>query len=279
MRIPHDGPYNQPISMPVFDFNAAIVRIPGRSVVDGLRSQPGPSPDFDAILAEHHAYVAALRSANLHVTTLNPLEHFPDSIFVEDPALVFTQAAILLRPGAATRLAEANELAPALTSRFPEVLQLAEGHADGGDILVTPSVVLIGLSSRTDANGAVALQAMLDSIGLASKVVNVPSATLHLKTACSLVDEETVLVTGDIAASGLLAGFRTIVVPEEERAAANAVRINDVVLLRDDCPRTRELLESQGANVVPLPVSGISKVDAGLSCMSLRWYERASGPR
>jgi dimethylargininase len=265
--------------MRVFDFNAAIVRIPGRSVVDGLRSQPGPSPDFDAVLAEHQAYVAALRSAGLHVTTLNPLEHFPDSMFIEDPALVFTQAAILLRPGAPTRLAEANEVAPALTSRFPEVLQLTEGHADGGDILVTPGMVLIGLSSRTDADGAVALQALLASIGLAGKVVDVPSATLHLKTACSLIDEETVLVTGDIAASGLLAGFRVIVVPEEERAAANAVRINDLILLRDDCPRTRELLESHGANVVPLPVSGISKVDAGLSCMSLRWFESVSGPR
>jgi dimethylargininase len=277
MRIPAAAPYNLPIVMRVFDFNSAIVRIPGKSVVDGLRSHAGPSPVFEAILSEHQAYVAALRSAGLHVTTLSPLEHFPDSMFVEDPALVFTEAAILLRPGAATRLAEANELAPALTSRFPEVLQLTDGCADGGDILVTPGRVLIGLSARTNAEGAAALQALLHSIGRASKVVGVPSGTLHLKTDCSLVDEETVLATRELAASGLLAGFRVLVVPEEERAAANAVRINDVLLVRAGCVRTRAMLEEHGMRVVPLPVSEIAKIDAGLSCMSLRWFEPVEG--
>jgi dimethylargininase len=264
--------------MRVFDFNSAIVRIPGRSVVDGLRSKAGPSPEFDAVLSEHQSYVAALRSAGLHVTTLGPLEHFPDSVFIEDPALTFTQAAILLRPGAPTRLAEANELAPTLSSRFPEVLQITEGHADGGDILVTPDRVIIGLSARTNAQGAAALQGLLHSIGFASKVVSVPPGTLHLKTDCSLVDEETILATPELAASGVLAGFRALVVPEEERAAANALRINDVLFLRDGCPRSRELLEKHGARVVLLPVSEIAKIDAGLSCMSLRWFERAPGP-
>jgi dimethylargininase len=279
MRIPTGAPYNQRNFMRIFDFNAAIVRIPGRSVVDGLRSHSGPSPIFDAILSEHQAYVAALRSANLHVTTLSPLEHFPDSIFVEDPALVFTEAAILLRPGAPTRIAEANELAPALTSRFPQVLQLNDGYADGGDFLVTPDRVLIGLSARTNTEGAAALQALLHSIGLASKVVGVPSGTLHLKTDCSLVDEETVLATRELAASGLFAGLRVLVVPQEERAAANSLRINDVLLVREGCPRTREMLEKHGARVVPLPVFEIAKIDAGLSCMSLRWFERVAGPR
>jgi dimethylargininase len=279
MRIPAGAPYNLSIVMRVFDFNSAIVRIPGKSVVDGLRSHAGPSPAFDAILSEHLAYVAGLRSAGLHVTTLSPLEQFPDSMFVEDPALVFTQAAILLRPGAATRLAEANELAPALTSRFPEVLQLTDGHADGGDILVTPERVLIGLSARTNGQGAAALQTLLHSIGLASKVVAVPAGTLHLKTDCSLVDEETVLATRELAASGLFAGFRVLVVPQEERGAANSVRINDAVLLREGCPRTTEMLEKHAASVVPLPVSEIAKIDAGLSCMSLRWFDREAGPR
>jgi dimethylargininase len=259
--------------MRIFDFNSAIVRIPGKSVVDGLRSDSGPSPDFDALLREHQSYVAALRSANLHVTTLNPLELFPDSMFVEDPALVFTEAAILLRPGAPTRLAEADELAPALTSRFPEVLQLTDGCADGGDILVTPNRVLIGLSARTNAVGAAALQALLHTLGRASEVIGVPSGTLHLKSDCSLVDEETVLATRELAASGLFAGSRVLVVPEEERAAANSLRLNDVLLVRDDCPRTTEML-GKHASVVPLPVSEIAKIDAGLSCMSLRWFER-----
>src|SRR4029079_379164 len=96
--------------MRVFDFNSAIVRLPGRSVVHGLRAEPGPAPVFDALVAEHRAYVEALKTAGVEVTVLDPLEPYPDSIFVEDPALVFSEAAILLRPGAPSRRDEAQEL-------------------------------------------------------------------------------------------------------------------------------------------------------------------------
>jgi dimethylargininase len=257
----------------VFDFNSAIVRTPGKSVVNGLRAGAGPSPSFEAVLAEHRTYVTALKDAGVEVTVLDALEAFPDSTFVEDPALVFTQAAILLRPGAPSRAAETHELLATLTARFPRVLQLTEGHADGGDILVTPGRVFIGLSARTNALGAEALNALLGSIGLASQIVEIPRGTLHLKTDCSLIDEETVLVTAEFARSGVLEGLRILVVPEEERGAANALRVNDVVFIRAGCTRTHEMLVAHGLNVVQLPVSEIAKVDAGLSCMSLRWFE------
>lgn len=260
--------------MRVFDFNSAIVRTPGLSVINGLRATPGPAPVFDALVAEHHGYVGALRSAGVAVTVLDALEEFPDSIFVEDPALVFSEAAILLRPGAPSRAPEAEELAPALEARFPQVLRLSSGFADGGDILVTPGQVLIGLSARTDASGAAALREALASIGRASQIVDVPRGTLHLKTDCSLVDEDTVLATRELANSGALNGFRTFVVPQEERGATNALRVNDTVLVRAGCPRTADMLANHGLNVTQLPVNEISKIDAGLSCMSLRWFDR-----
>jgi len=236
-------------------------------------ASPGPAPVYETILSEHRSYVAALQTAGVHVTLLEPLEQFPDSIFVEDPALVFPQAALLLRPGAPTRSAESATLAPTLAARFSTVLQLSAGYVDGGDILVTPRGVLIGLSARTNEAGAVALQDLLRSIGLASDIVQVPGGTLHLKTDCSLIDEETILATKQLAASGLLAGFRVLVLPEEERAAANALRVNDVLFIRSGCPRTQEMLERHGAKVSSLPVSEIAKIDAGLSCMSLRWFD------
>ena len=260
--------------MRVFDFNSAIVRTPGRSVVNGLRAAPGPAPVFETLIAEHHSYIAALRAAGVRVTVLDALERHPDSIFVEDPALVFSDAAILLRPGAPSRMAEARELRATLEGRFPAVLQLTHGFADGGDILVTPSRVLIGLSARTDRAGAGALRELLAAMGLDSAVVEVPPGTLHLKSDCSLVDEETVLATEELAASGALSGLRTLVVPKAERSAANALRVNDVVFVRAGCPRTFEMLESRGLAVVSLPVSEIAKIDAGLSCMSLRWFDR-----
>jgi len=260
--------------MRVFDFNSAIVRTPGKSVVNGLRTVSGPAPVFETVLAEHHSYIAALRAAGVQVTVLDALEEFPDSIFVEDPALVFSRAALLLRPGAPSRMAEAQELASTLAARFPEVLHLGDGFADGGDVLVTPNRVLIGLSARTNEAGAADLQKLLDSIGLASRVVQVPRGTLHLKSDCSVIDEETVLATEGLANSGVLEGFRILVVPEEERSATNALRVNDVVFIRAGCPRTQGMLVTHGLKVLPLPVSEIGKIDAGLSCMSLRWFDR-----
>jgi dimethylargininase len=223
-------------------------------------------------VAEHRAYADALRAAGVSVTVLPALEEFPDSMFVEDPALVFTRAAILLNPGAPSRAAEGLELVPELERRFPRVLRLKEGHADGGDVLVTPNRVFIGLSERTDAIGAAAVQRLLASIGWASELLHVPAGTLHLKTACSLVDEETILTTRAIASSRLLDGYQLLVAPEEESDACNAIRVNDVVLMRTGCPRTHEMLVAHGLDVVTLSTDEIAKVDAGLSCMSLRWF-------
>jgi dimethylargininase len=261
--------------MRIYDFNSAIVRLPGRSVVDGLRANDGPSPMFHKVLAEHDAYVRAMHNAGVRVTVLEALEQFPDSIFVEDPALVFSQAAILLRPGAPSRQEEPAALAPTLAEMFPRVLHLTHGHVDGGDILVTPDDVLIGLSARTDEPGANALKTLLASIGLESRVVRTPRDTLHLKSDCALVDEETVLVTGNLARSGMFDHFRKLIVPGEEPAAANALRVNDRILVREECPRTADLLAGHGLTVVALPTAQIAQIDAGLSCMSLRWFDAA----
>ena len=96
----------------VFDFNAAIVRTPAPSVVDGLRVGTHAGPGYDGVLAEFHAYVAALEDAGVEVETLAALDAFPDSVFVEDPAFVLPEGAIVLRPGAASRIGEAGEIAP-----------------------------------------------------------------------------------------------------------------------------------------------------------------------
>ena len=261
--------------MRVFEFNSAIVRLPGKSVVNGLRSNAGPSPVFAKVLAEHAAYVEALRAAAIRVTILEALERFPDSLFVEDPALVFSDTAILLRPGAPSREEEAETLSPVLAARFPRLLKLPRGNVDGGDILVTPDAVLIGLSARTDATGAHALGTLLTSIGLHGQIVHTPEGTLHLKSDCALLDEETVFVTGNLARSGMFDHWRTLIVPDDEPGAANALRINDHVLVRAECPHTAGMLADCGFHVVALPTAEIARIDAGLSCMSLRWFDPA----
>ncbi|MGA2953063.1 MAG: arginine deiminase family protein [Caulobacteraceae bacterium] len=264
------------MSHPVTVFDHAIVRAPARSVTEGLRADDRGDPTFEGIRVEHDAYIAALAAAGVEVTSLPPLEAFPDSIFVEDPALVFTEGAILLRLGAPSRTGERAEIAPVLRELFEVVLDLpGPGFVDGGDVLVTPGAVLIGLSRRTDLAGAEALQQRLALLGRQSEIVTTPRGVLHFKTDCSLLDEQTVLTTPRLSASGVFHGrFREILTPEGEEAAANALRINDVVLASAEHPRTIDLLTGAGYSVTPLHTAEIGRIDAGMSCMSLRWRAR-----
>jgi dimethylargininase len=255
----------------VYAFDRALVRRPSRSVVNGLRAVDAGDPTYDGVAAEHAAYVAALERAGLTVDVLPELEAFPDSVFVEDPALVFPDGAIVLRPGAATRLGEADALRPVLAERFERVLELAMGYADGGDVLVMPETVMIGLSSRTDRRGAEALSACLAELGRQARIVTPPPGVLHFKTACSLLDEATILAAPALADA--FPGRRVLVTPEGEEAAANALRINEVVLVGAGFPRTLAMLDAAGFRTVPLQTSEIGRIDAGLSCMSLRWRE------
>ena len=259
-------------SRPVYAFNSVIVRESPRSVVNGLRAHDAGSPTYEGVKAEHDAYVSAMSAAGVEVTVLPPLEAYPDSIFVEDPALVFAEGAILLRPGTASRVGETAEIAPTLRDMFEVVLDLPQpGFADGGDVLTTRNSVMIGLSARTDKTGAEALVTVLGKLGRKGEIVATPEGVLHFKTDCSLMDEETVLATGRLARSGVFSGFRQLIVPEGEEPAANALRVNDIVMVGSDFPRTIELLDKNGYKAVPLKTSQIGKIDAGLSCMSLRW--------
>ncbi|HVR91429.1 MAG TPA: arginine deiminase family protein [Novosphingobium sp.] len=258
--------------MRVYDFNRAIMRQPAPSVIDGLRDGDGPPPTFPGIAAEHAAYASALEEAGVAVTSLPPLPAYPDAIFVEDPALVFSEGAIRLRPGAPSRLGEGAALAPVLAAQFPRVLELTDGYVDGGDVLVTPRAVFIGQSARTDRTGAEALASLLATLGKSATLVETPAGTLHLKSAVTLIDEETVLATQAVAAAGIFRNFKVLVVPDKEAHGANVLRVNDVVLAGNRYPRTLDMLDSHGLEVRTLSVNGIVKIDAGLTCMSLRWW-------
>ncbi len=255
----------------IHDFTHAIVRKPARSVVRGLRAGGGPDPSFDAVVDEHASYCAALVNAGVAVTILPALDEFPDSIFVEDPALVFPEGAILLRPGARSRAGEVAAIAPVLRDRFDEVLSVDDGHADGGDILVTAACVMIGLSARTDKAGAEALMRRLATFNRRATIVETPRDVLHFKTDCAMIDEETVLTTPRLARSGVFKGLREVLTAAGEDAAANALRVNDRLFVGARFTRTIDKLDALGLPVAPLPVDEIGKIDAGLSCLSLRW--------
>ncbi|MEM7268437.1 MAG: arginine deiminase-related protein [Pseudomonadota bacterium] len=255
-----------------FRFTHFLCRTPSASVTDGLRAGEGPNPDAGSFAAEHEAYVETLRRIGGEVTVLPADERFPDSVFIEDPALIADGKAIVLRPGAASRLGEAEALRPSLLSSFGEVVDLpGDGFVDGGDVLLTDEEAFIGRSARTDQAGFDALAGVLRKLGYEPRRVDTPPEILHFKTECGLLDGETIFATKALAATGCFDGYKVIHAPEGEEAAANLIRINEHVLMRAGFPKTEALLRAEGFAVETISVEEAPKVDGGLSCMSLRF--------
>lgn len=255
-----------------FRFTHAITRKPAASIVDGLRAEDTGTPDHTVFLKHHDAYVETLRTAGADVTVLESLNTFPDSVFVEDAALCIPEGAILMRPGAPSRAGEVAEIAPALRAAYGAVRSLPEGgFIEGGDILVTEREILVGLSERTDLAGCHALEAAVKDWGYSVRILKTPPGVLHFKTDCGLLDGETILATERLSASGCFEGYRVLHVAPSEEACANAVRFNDIVLMPDGFPRTRDLLLAEGFDVKCIGNSEAAKVDGGMSCLSLRF--------
>jgi dimethylargininase len=257
-----------------FRFTHAITRRPAASFIRGLRAVDTGAPDLGLMAAHHDAYVAALRATGAAVTVLQPLEAFPDSVFVEDTALCLPEGAVVLRPGAPSRLGEAAEMAPHLAGYYGARMVRIAGEGsfvEGGDVLVTETEVLAGRSARTNAAGIAELAALVGAWGWRLREVATPPGVLHFKTDCSLMDAETVLATDRLAASGAFAGYRVISVAPGEEAAANAIRFNDSVLFPAGFPRTRDRLDAAGYRVVEIGNSECAKLDGGMSCLSLRF--------
>ncbi|WP_187429289.1 N(G),N(G)-dimethylarginine dimethylaminohydrolase [Roseobacter fucihabitans] len=257
---------------PSFEFSRAITRRPSSSIVDGLRAKDLGTPDLDKMLTAHAAYVATLQKTGAEVIELPPLDGYPDGVFVEDTALCLPQGAVLMRPGAPSRMGEVAEMAPTLRAAYDDVRQIkGPGHIEGGDILVTGREVLVGRSDRTDAEGVAELSAIMTEWGHTLREVFTPPGVLHFKTDCSLLDAETILSTQRLDASGCFDGYRVIHVAEGEEAAANSIRFNQYVLSPAGFPRTAEKLRKAGYEVVEISNTECAKLDGGMSCLSLRF--------
>ena len=255
-----------------YAFTHALCRAPARSAVKGIRADDGPDPDFYGLLAEHEAYVATLRDLGLAVEVLEPLDDFPDALFTEDVALTFPKGAILLRPGAPSRAGEVAHIREPLAARHARLLEMTgPGYADGGDVLRLADRVIVGLSARTDRTGAEELARLLGQLGYRAEIAETPPGVRHFKTGCGLIDDRTIFAVPALADCPQFAGLEVVTTPPGEEPAANILRIRDTVLVGDRWPATHALLGARGVAIRPLPTDQIAHIDAGLSCMSLRW--------
>ncbi len=247
----------------------AILRRPGPDFAAGLTTARLGAPDPRRMLAQHAAYADALLTLGLQVEVLDPLPGFPDAYFVEDVAVVVPELAVVARPGALPRRGEAEGIVPAL-ARHRELACLEHpGTLDGGDVLIVGHSVLIGVSARTNEEGADQLARLLRPHGYDSRKVPV-AAGLHLKSSVSWLSGETLLVSARFADRPELRSFRRLVVDANEEDACNTLMVNGTLLTPAGFPKTRRQLEDLDVPVIELDVSEARKMDGGLTCMSLR---------
>ena len=255
-----------------FKFTHALVRQPSRSIVNGLRAQDTGTPNFKVFEQHHRDYVEALASTGATVQELPALEEFPDSVFIEDAGLCLQEGAVVMRPGAPTRLGEAGAIRPVLENLYKNVISIdGPGFIEGGDILVTEREILVGRSARTDAAGISELREKVADWGYSVREVTTPPDVLHFKTDCSLMDGNTILSTKRLAATGCFAGYQVLFTANGEEASANAIRFNELVLFPSGFPNTASILREHGYNLVEIGNSEAAKLDGGMSCLSLRF--------
>ena len=254
----------------IYNFKNALVRKPCKNITNAISSN-NIKPNYQKICNEHQQYIDSLISLRINVYILNALEDFPDSIFVEDPAIVFNDNCILLRPGKQSRSGESVALSKDIKKYFNEILFTERGKIEGGDILRINNHFIIGLSDRTNKKGAENLSHILKSLGASVDISSIHNDMLHFKSECSLIDDKTILLTKKMKELNIFnEKYNLIEIPQGEEIAANSIRINNHLLIPRGFKKTEELL-SKKYNLILLEVNEITKIDAGLSCMSIRW--------
>ncbi|MDX2191795.1 MAG: hypothetical protein NW201_00480 [Gemmatimonadales bacterium] len=255
-------------------FTRALVRRPTPNFADGLTSAALGAPDVALALAQHAAYVATLERLGLTIHALPPEPAHPDATFLEDTAVLAPRCAVLCRPGAPSRAGEVTAVAPALRAAFPGLLAIEPpGTVDGGDICDAGDHFFIGVSHRTNLAGARQLADLLGDAGYGSAFVDITATPgiLHLKSGVAWLGGDRLLVIEALADHPAFETWERIVVPAGEEYAANAVLVNDRLLVASGFPRTAERLAGLGMALEPLAMSEFRKMDGGLSCLSLRW--------
>ena len=224
--------------------------------------------DVDTACRQHRMYEQALIAAGCSVERLASATELPDSVFVEDIAIVFPEMAIITRPGAESRRAEAGAVAEAL--RRYRVLQTiqAPGSLDGGDVLVVGRSVYIGRSSRTNAIAIEQVRRMLEPFAYAVCEIDM-TGCLHLKSAVTAVDDGVLLVNPDWVSSRSFAGVEVLEVDPAEPMAANALRVGGVVIYPAAFPRTAERLARYGFMLSAVDVSELAKAEGAVTCCSI----------
>lgn len=217
---------------------------------------------------QHRGYQRVLASLGCRVLTLDAEPGMPDAVFVEDVAVVLDEVAVMTRPGAASRRGEGASVAEVLGRYRPLRAIEAPGTLDGGDVLRLGRTLYVGQSDRSNADGVVQLRDAIAEFGYTVRPVPIRGC-LHLKSAVTALDDDTLLVQPAWVDCESFDGFRIIEVHPDEEHAANVVRIGDHVVMPACFPRTWQRLVDAGVNVTTVDVSELQKAEGAVTCCSL----------
>jgi dimethylargininase len=255
-------------------FRHAIVRKPSENFADGLTTADLGKPDFSKVLVQHAAYCDALEQCGLELVRLDADLAYPDSTFVEDAAVLTRNSAILARPGAESRVGEVVGIRESVERFYSTIHEIKPpGTLDGGDVCEAGSHFFIGISHRTNEEGARQLADFLRAEDYTSSPVDIRNmaSILHLKSGVAYLDNNNLGVMEELAERKEFAGYNLLRVPAEESYACNCVLVNDRVLLPSGFPWIDAALTRLGYRPLHLDMSEFRKMDGGLSCLSLRF--------
>ena len=251
-----------------------IVRRPCRALVEGITSNPQlGKPDYELALRQPDSYIAALKQCGVQVTILPADERYPDSCFVEDPAVITRKCAIITNPGAPSRNGEKDEIIGTIREFFPEdkiEYITAPGTLEGGDVMMVGDHFYVGRSARTNAEGIRQFIAILEKHGLSGSEVTLEEV-LHLKTGVNYLENGNMLVSGEFVDKPEFTKYNRIEIPEAEAYAANCIWVNGTVIVPEGYPAVEKAVREAGYPVLLVDTSEFRKLDGGLSCLSLRF--------
>ncbi len=247
-------------------YTKAIVRRPGRNFANGITTSNLGQPDFNKALEQHAAYCDALIRCGVELTVPDADERYPDGCFVEDTAVVNSRVKVISRPGAATRRGEEEEIARVLAGFGTTESITAPGTLEGGDVLRAENHYFIGLSERTNREGASQLSTILAKHGFTSSVIRV-EARLHLKSDIAYLGNGNFISTPVF--SHVAHPANTIILDPDEYYSANCLRVNDYLLIPKGFPKSKMKILELGYNIIELEMSEFRKMDGGLTCLSL----------
>jgi dimethylargininase len=229
--------------------------------------------DYDTARRQHDEYTNTLARLGCSVQRVGAGAEMPDSLFIEDAAVVFAELAMVTRPGAVSRRLETTAVAAALDPHRPLAWIQCPGTIDGGDVLVIGRTAFVGVSGRTNRQGVDQFRRILSPIGYDVRPVVVRQC-LHLKSAVTALNDNTLLVNRAWAPAEAFAAFELVDVDPAESTGANIVRVNDRLLYSAGFPRTRERLERRGFEVTTVDVSELAKAEGAVTCCSLIFEAR-----